>query len=110
MIEVGHHAARSLNMITKANCQEVIDLSYEFANGTLPDEQRLVVERHLQTCAACNEKLSQFCAVQGTLQNAVGPEVLSPNFKEATGKRVQALGSGSRPAANDESFLPAAPA
>ena len=70
-------------MITKAACQEVLDLSNEFANGTLPDEQRLAVEQHLQTCAACNDKLSQICAAQGAENKATGSEDLNAETVKA---------------------------
>jgi anti-sigma factor RsiW len=48
--------------IEQLSCQELVELVTDYLEGTLPDEDRLELERHLETCDGCRQYVEQMHA------------------------------------------------
>lgn len=63
-------------------CRDFVELATEYLEGTLPPDQRLVVERHLAFCTPCVDYLDQMRATiraMGALHEEDVPEpVMQP--------------------------------
>jgi anti-sigma factor RsiW len=74
-------------------CRDFVELATDYLEGTLPADQRLVVERHLAFCSPCIDYLDQMRATirtTGALREEDVPEqVMEPlldAFKALTGE------------------------
>jgi anti-sigma factor RsiW len=45
--------------IEQLSCQELVELVTDYLEGTLPDADRLELERHLETCDGCRRYVEQ---------------------------------------------------
>jgi anti-sigma factor RsiW len=67
-------------------CRDFVELATDYLEGTLPPEQRLVVERHLAFCAPCVDYLDQMRATiraTGELREEDVPEPVMESLVEA---------------------------
>ncbi len=67
-------------------CRDFVELATEYLEGTLPAEQRLIVERHLAFCTPCVDYLDQMRAVivaSGELREQDVPEPVMESLVEA---------------------------
>jgi len=61
---------QALNEQGHIACREVVDLVSDYLEGTLTEEQRVAVERHLAVCSPCRvyvEQMRRTVALLGTL-------------------------------------------
>jgi len=61
---------QALNEQGHIACREVVDLVSDYLEGTLTEEQRIAVERHLAICPPCRvyvDQIRQTVALLGTL-------------------------------------------
>jgi Ca-activated chloride channel homolog len=74
------------------NDRHVIEWIDEYVDGTLADEKRILVERHLVECSSCREELEQTRALLGKLKSL--PETIEPPAGLADGLEAKLMGSG----------------
>lgn len=63
------------------------ELILAYGANTLPAEQQIELERHLETCASCRERAEAQRAVWSAL-DMWAPTVVSPNFDERLFRRI----------------------
>jgi anti-sigma factor RsiW len=81
-------------------CNDFVELTTEYLEGTLPLEERLVVERHLAHCAPCIDYLEQLRSVMhvaGELHEEDIPEPMMESLMDA----FRALHGGHGPSAGN---------
>jgi anti-sigma factor RsiW len=67
-------------------CRDFVELATDYLEGTLPAEQRLIVERHLAFCGPCVDYLDQMRTVimaSGQLREEDVPEPVMESLVEA---------------------------
>lgn len=72
------------------SCREVIADLLDYADGTLDEDRRRMLERHFKLCPPCREYLAQYLALPrlaAAALDASGPKVLD----EAAAKRLEAF-------------------
>jgi anti-sigma factor RsiW len=57
------------------SCKHSIDRIFEFLDGSLPEEERMKVDRHFKLCPPCREFLGKYRAVPGLCQKALVQEL-----------------------------------
>ncbi len=62
-------------------CRELVDVITDYVEGTLPAEDRLRFEAHLEECPYCESYLTQMRETIGTL-GQLREETLSPETRE----------------------------
>ena len=69
----------------KPNCRRICDLLTQYADGTLGDEQRAEVQRHLDACPPCRVIAGQECGARQLLRACAdrlrGAEPLPPGLR-----------------------------
>src|SRR5947207_1987521 len=75
-------------MTLTQECKAVQPRIWNYSNGTLTPDERKDIEAHLVTCQACREKIRSVREVQGVMQQAFGPDTISPDFGRKVGNAV----------------------
>jgi anti-sigma factor RsiW len=65
----------------KPNCRRICDLLAQYADGTLPDEQRNEVQRHLDACPPCRTVSLKECGARMLLR-ACAPRLKSEHLQD----------------------------
>ncbi len=74
------------------NCNDIRDLLDEYLEGSLDEQQHLLIKKHLQTCSGCSLKLADLQAYKVRLDSLI--EVSPPaDFLEQVHRRIES-GSG----------------
>jgi anti-sigma factor RsiW len=70
------------DQIEQLSCQELVELVTDYLEGALPDEERVRLERHLQTCDGCRDYVEQMRTTI-SLTGEARPAALTPEVEEA---------------------------
>jgi anti-sigma factor RsiW len=70
------------DQIEQLSCQELVELVTDYLEGALPDEERIRLERHLQTCDGCRDYVDQMRTTI-SLTGEARPAALTPEVEEA---------------------------
>jgi len=70
------------NEIEQLSCQELVELVTDYLEGALPDEERVRLERHLETCDGCRDYVEQMRTTI-SLTGEARPAALTPEVEEA---------------------------
>jgi anti-sigma factor RsiW len=70
------------DQIEQLSCQELVELVTDYLEGALPDEERIRLERHLQTCDGCRDYVEQMRTTI-SLTGEARPAALTPEVEEA---------------------------
>ncbi|MCK6472512.1 MAG: zf-HC2 domain-containing protein [Planctomycetes bacterium] len=84
-------------MISVDDCRTLEELVPPYVEGGLKREERAAVEAHLQGCARCRESVRRFEKMQALAEGTFGGKVLSNDFDQKTGSRMQAISTGPLP-------------
>ena len=89
----------------KPNCRRICDLLTEYADGTLADDQRAEVQRHLDACPPCRAIAGQECGARQLLRACAdrlrGADPLPPGLRSNGGYALQSVSpSPSRPSSS----------
>jgi anti-sigma factor RsiW len=71
-----------MSEIEQLSCQELVELVTDYLEGTLPDADRLELERHLETCDGCRQYVEQMRTTIALTGEARALD-LAPEAKEA---------------------------
>jgi anti-sigma factor RsiW len=71
-----------MSEIEQLSCQELVELVTDYLEGTLPDADRLELERHLETCDGCSQYVEQMRTTIA-LTGEARPLDLAPEAEEA---------------------------
>ena len=78
-------------MIETQKCQSLNPLMYEYVHQKLTSTECADFEAHLRDCLTCRDALKRFRAVQGILEQTIGPETLGSDFAQKTGQRLATI-------------------
>lgn len=70
------------DQIEQLSCQELVELVTDYLEGALPDEERVRLERHLETCDGCRDYVEQMRTTI-SLTGEARPAALTPEVEEA---------------------------